>query len=368
MKKAVIIALSLFAFLLLPPSVSATEAEEIYSEQYRASGLGELSQALPPEVARELAELDISSTDTDWSEAFGVENVFERSFSFIKSGCKRPFIAALSVLALLLFSSAVESFWKKNRTVEYVISLGITVAAVLPAAKTLAACISAVSAVGIFMLSFVPIYSGILLSRGKSATAAGFSSVMLTVSEAVGALCSYAIMPLNGMQLALAVSGSVSDSADVSAIGSTLKKASTWTLSLATTVLLGVLGIQTAVAASADSLTAKTAKFIVGTAVPVVGSAVSEALSTVHGCLKLLSSSAAVYAVAAIALILLPSVTELILWRVALSAAAAAADILGVKKTASLLRSVDSAIAFTLGILIFTCVLFIISVTMVAVV
>lgn len=367
--KRIIIAAVVFASLLFCGSVGAEEVDKnsLYSEQYKSSGADSLSDALPEDIANQLSEFDISSTDVSWTESLTPENIFESMLSFLKSGGKRPLVSGCSILAVLLFTASVGGLSTDNKMLKYVLNLGIAASAVFPAAGTIKSCTSAISSAGVFMLSFIPTYAAILVSRSKTATAAGFSSIMLAATEAVSWICSYLLVPMTGMQLSLAVSGSVMPEINTSSIGNAVKKASMWILSLSSTVLLGILGMQTLVRGSADSLSAKTAKFVVGTAVPVVGATVSEALATVNGCLKLLGTSVAVYAVIALALLMLPAIVELLLWRVALLICASVAEMLGQDKGAALIRAVDGAVAFILGIMILIGILFIISITVVSV-
>lgn len=367
--KRIVIAFVIVLCLLCCGQASAEEVNinDIYSEQFKASGAEDLSDSLPDEVKEKLDEIDISSSDISWTEYFTPQNIFQNMWSFIKGGGKRPLSSLVSLLAVLLFSSAIEGFYSENKTVKYVVSIGVTAVVVLPVASTINACVSAVSSAGVFMLSFVPVFAAILVSRGKSVTAAGFSTVMLAVSQGVTSLCSFCLAPLTGMQLGLSVAGSTLQDINISSIGNAIKKASMWTLSLASTVLLGVLGIQTVVGGATDNLTSKTAKFVLGTALPVVGTTVSEALSTVRGCVKLLGTSVAVYGIVTLALLILPTILELLLWRISLLLGSSAAEMLGQTKAVALLRSVDTAVSFLLGVMILIGVLFIISLTVVAV-
>ena len=56
------------------------------------------------------------------------------------------------------------------------------------------------------------------------------------------------------------------------------------------TIFTGLLSIQSVVGSSADTLTSKTAKYVISNCVPVVGGAVSDAYSTVKGSLSLLKN------------------------------------------------------------------------------
>ncbi len=368
MKKLTVFIMVLMLFCLdITCNAQELTPDGIYGEQYNASGADGLSDCLPNDVKEYMDSIDISGFDTSWTSELTLQNIFQQIAGFIKSGGKRPITAGCSILAVLLFGAAAGGL-TENKSLDFVLTVGITASAVMPAISTVISCVSAIETVGTFMLSFIPVYAAILISRGRTLTAAGYSTVMLVAAEAVTTACSLVITPLTGMQLGLSVSSSVLTEINVTSIGRTIKRASTWILSLSTTVMLAILGIQTLVNGSADSVTDKTAKFFVGTTVPVVGSAVGEALSTVKGCLKLLGSSVAVYGIVAIAMIMLPVVVELLMWRVVLLLTAMVSEVLGREKSATLIRSVDSCVAFVLGIIIFIGVLFIISVTVVSLV
>ena len=85
------------------------------------------------------------------------------------------------------------------------------------------------------------------------------------------------------------------------------------------TVFTGFLSIQSVIGKAADNMTVKTTKFFVGSMVPVVGGALSEALTTVTAGIGMLKSTAAMWCVIVLAIILLPTIIELFLWRIVLS-------------------------------------------------
>ena len=370
MKKTFVCILTVFVLCLCPMACSAETAEfnEYYQAQYEASGMEDIKELLPEDVQEKLQDFEIFENSFSVNENFTPSNIFVELLEFFKSGFKLPFSVGCSILAILLFSTLANGFIKNEKTVEYVVSIGITAAAVIPAVEVVESCISAIKASGVFMVAFVPVFAAILSSRGKAITAAGFSTVMIATCEIITGLVSFFIVPLTSVQLALGISSSVSADVNTSSLNRTVKKASTWTLSLVSTILLGILGAQTVISVPADNLTAKTAKFVVGTTVPVVGTAVSEAFSTVRGCLKVLSSSSSIYAVIALTLIFVPVIIELILWRVSLLLCSSTAEKLSQEKAASLIKAVDSCIAFILGIIVLIAVLFIISLTVVAIV
>ena len=190
---------------------------------------------------------------------------------------------------------------------------------------------------------------------------------MLLISEGIAALCSFLLIPVSSVQLSLGISGAVSNGINTTSLNNAIKKASNWILAVSSTVLLSVLSLQTIVSIPQDNIASKTAKFIIGSTVPVVGNTVSEAISTVRGCLKLLSASSVVYGVIAIALIVLPVIIELILWRGCMLLCSTVSEMLNFEKICALLKAIDNVLAFILGITVLMSVLFVISLTVISV-
>ena len=369
MKK--ILVLIIFAFCIFPlTSVHAAQAEyadkdEIISSQYRSSGADKLPDALPDSVKDQLSDIEIDSPDGIDTEKIGLKYVFGKILESVCDRYKSPFASGCTMLAVLLLGSAAGSTLKGNKALEYALCAAMISASAIPVSGTIISAAEALKSAGIFMLAFVPAFAAILCASGRTLTAAGYSTVMLAVSEGVSWLCSFVLVPLSGIQLSLGIGGALMPDISTDSIIKTIKKISNWFLGLASTVLLGVLSIQTSISSASENLSAKTAKFIVGTTVPVVGNAVSEALGTVKGCINLLRSSVCVYGIIAVALIILPLITELLLWRVSANVCSSAADVLSQPKAAGMLKAVDSAVSFIIGIIILTFVLFIISLTVV---
>lgn len=102
----------------------------------------------------------------------------------------------------------------------------------------------------------------------------------------------------------------------------------TMTAGLLMTVFVGLLSLKGSLAGAADSVTLRTAKLAAGAVLPVVGGAVSDALSSVQGSMSLLRSSVGGFASIAVMAMLLPPVLSLLLTQAAMSAASAVARIL----------------------------------------
>ena len=215
------------------------------------------------------------------------------------------------------------------------------------------------------MLSFIPVFAVITAASGAPVTSASMSALLLTAAQGVSYISSFAVAPLMGGYLAVSISGAVSPLLKKTEIASIIKRLSCFIMALVSTVFVGILGIQTAVNSSADSLTAKTAKFIIGSSVPVAGGVLSEALGTVTASMGLLKSSVGIYGAVACAAVILPLAAELLIWRGVLILASAAAELFSLSVISGILRAVDSVMSVLIGILLITGAMFVISLAIV---
>ena len=367
MKKALIVFIITVSLLLTARSVNAKviNVDEILDQQFEASGADNLKNALPHDVAEILEGLEVENILKN-EGALSFEDLFKNFIDLISLELKDPLTCGFSVLALLLASSMFSSFSEQNNALNYAVTIGVTALAVVPAAKLIISVVSAIKAFGAFMVSFVPIYAGVLASSGKPLTAAGYSSLMLLTAEGINLLCSFVLIPLSGMQLSLGICSPVAVGIKISQIGAMIKKFSIWLLSIISTFLLGFLSVQTLISGSKDNLASKTVKFLAGTTIPVVGPTVSEAMNIIKSCIKMLSSSVLIYAVLAVAFLLLPILLKLLIWRVSMNVCLFSSSVLSLEKSSDLLKSIDSVLAFLIGILTLSLLLFLISLTVVS--
>ena len=235
----------------------------------------------------------------------------------------------------------------------------------VPVWETVKAATDAIQGCSTFMLSFIPVFAVIVSVSGGAVTAASMSALLLGAAELVSSAAAYAVLPLMGSYLAMCICSAVSPIISGAGITESIRKIAFWVLSLVSTIFVGILGIQTAVNSSADSLALKTTRFILGTSVPVAGSALSEAVSTVTASLTLLRSSVGIYGVVALAAILLPLLSELLMWRLVMAAGAMTSELFGQVVVTKILKAVDTMLSVLLGIMLLVGAIFIISLTVV---
>ena len=360
----------IFFMLILSFTASAEEisGEFFYKEQYEISGAGSLQEYLPEEVEKSLDKGGIEPSDINWVNNITAQNVFSHIWGFLKSGGKTVFSSAAALLSIILISGACENMELKTDTASlsnYATTLSVAAVITAPVLATVKASVNAMQGCAVFMMAFIPVFAAIVAACGSAITSVSMSALLLGAAQAVNYIANFVVIPLLGGYTAISIASSVSPVVSSSGVAEGIKKLSFWIMSLVTTVFIGILSIQTAVNASADTLSLKTAKFIIGSAVPVAGTALSEALTTVTASMGMLRSSVGIYGVVACSAIFLPLLAELLIWRVVLVLSASISDLFSLGKISALLRSVDTVMSVLMGIILLTCTLFIISLTVV---
>ena len=368
MKRLVAIIFVLLIFTPLNCYAEDNSYEEIYRQQYESANLNDLQNSLPEDTKDFLNENGMDIENPDWVNEISLENVFTHILNFLKSGAKTPFAVGMGIFAVILISAALSGMEigaPAANTALYATALSVAAVICVPLFSVLNASVNALQGCAVFMTSFVPVFAVIIATSGSVATSVSMSSLLLASSQALSFISNIVVIPLLSGVLSISLATSVSPILARSGIADGIKKLAFWIMSLLTTVFIGILSIQTAVNASADTLTLKTAKFIVGSSVPVAGTVLSEALTTVTASMGMIKSSVGIYGVIACAAIFLPLLAELFIWRVVLLLNATISDLFSLERISSLLRSVDTVISVVIGIILLTSAMFVISLSLI---
>ena len=367
MKKVRMLILFLIFAALFTISVSAAESEspeEFYAEQYKNSGAEDLENSLPDSAKDYFSEHGIDPSDYNWVNSLSAESVFKHILTFITSGAKAPLNTGAVIIAIILISAALTSAEIKSSAMTAAIYASAAASAAViavPVSSVINTSVNALRGIGVFMLSFIPVFAVIVAASGATVTAASMSALLLAAAETVSYISSFIVLPLMGGYLTLSLSSAVSPLIKKSGIAETVKKLAFWIMAFISAVFVGILGIQTAVNSSADTLVSKTAKFIIGSSIPVAGGILSEAMNTVTASMGLLKSSIGIYGALACAVTMLPLVIELLIWRAVLLISSSVSEIFSLGGIAGLLRAIDSMLSVLIGIILLVGAMFVIS-------
>ncbi|WP_134683168.1 stage III sporulation protein AE [Brevibacillus migulae] len=132
-----------------------------------------------------------------------------------------------------------------------------------------------------FMLAMLPLVVALLASVGNLASAAMFHPLIIFMINTSGILISTIVFPLLFLSTMLYIASLFSERYQVTQLASLLRNIAMGALGSFLTIFLAVVSIQGATASVTDGVTLRTAKYVTGNFVPIVGRMFSDAADTV---------------------------------------------------------------------------------------
>ena len=140
---------------------------------------------------------------------------------------------------------------------------------------------SAISSMIHFMVAMIPLLLTLLASMGNIVSVTIMHPLIVFMIHTIGTLVYTVIFPLLFFSAVLHIVSSISDKYKVNQLADLLRNIAMAVLGMGLTVFLGVLTVRGATAAVADGVTIRTAKYVTGNFVPVVGRMFADATDTV---------------------------------------------------------------------------------------
>ncbi|MGM7721227.1 stage III sporulation protein AE [Metabacillus sp. Hm71] len=149
-----------------------------------------------------------------------------------------------------------------------------------------------------FILALIPLLLALMASSGGLASAAFFHPVIIFLMNTSGLLIKNIVLPLLFLSALLNIVSTLTDQYKVTQLAGLLRNISIGLLASFLTIFLGVISVQGASAAVTDGITIRTAKFITGNFIPVLGRMFTDATDTVISASILLKNTVGVIGVA----------------------------------------------------------------------
>jgi stage III sporulation protein AE len=141
----------------------------------------------------------------------------------------------------------------------------------------------AISSMIQFMIAVVPLLLTLLATMGNLTSAAIMHPLIVFMIHSVGTAIYLFVFPLLFFSAVLHIVSSLSDKYKVTQLANLLRSISLAMLGIFVTVFLGVISVQGTTGAVRDGVSIRTAKYITGNFVPVVGRLFADATETVIG-------------------------------------------------------------------------------------
>lgn len=218
-----------------------------------------------------------------------------------------------------------------------------------------------------FMLAIVPILLALLTSMGNITSATLFHPLIIFMVNMSGTIIFYVIFPLIFFSTVLDLISMISERYKLTQLAKLMRQVGIGLLSAFLTIFLGVISVQGAVTSISDGLTIRTAKYVTGNFVPVVGKMFSDAAETVVGASLLLKNGIGIVGVLILLFVAVFPALKIIVLTLIYKISAAVLQPLGNSAIISTLSTIGNSMLYifaalaTVGIMFFLAITIIIS-------
>lgn len=303
-----------------------------------------------------LEELGIDDFRFDSITSIKLNDILSILKNMFEKGITSPVKALMSIMIYIflsaLFRNIDSSGDEMSELYSTVSALIISLILIVQISPAISIASSSIGIASNFIYAFLPVFFAVSAAGGGLTTAFSTNSLLLVLSQALSFISGNIFLPSLNSFLAVSICAGLKSSLNLDKVVSGIKKALTSAVSVTAGGFVSVLSLKTAVASRADVLGIRSARFVINSVVPVVGGAISEGLVSIQSYSSLIKSSVGVVGIIGVALVFLPSLIELVIWRGVLFAAGIVADTFGDKSVSLVLNAFRDALLLTYVILV----------------
>lgn len=342
--RKIFLLLSVALFVAVTSTTVHAQTEEIItdSDYYTDSVL----TSVDDDVIKALDEIGLDSFSID--DIFSVS--FERIGSYFSKTVSEKLKSCLSdityllIVVVILISVKAYFITDRNRYISLLGVSAIVITAVNILESVINMLINTLSASGSFIHSYVPVYTLLLSLGGNVSSALTYNTVTFVYAQLITLFAENGAVPLLGAYLSLSVAFSVNSVTNLNRFISIVNKAVNTVVGFVSSTFAALLTVRGAFSASVDTVSAKSIRFLIGNLIPIVGSSISDAYSTLLGSINVIKGSVAAIGIIVIILIVVPPVIEAVLYSISFSLISYFCEMAELNDIASVLKALSSSI------------------------
>lgn len=216
-----------------------------------------------------------------------------------------------------------------------------------------------------FMVAMIPLLLALLATMGNIVSVSIMHPLIIFMIHTVGTLIYMVVFPLLFFSAVLHIISSLSERYKVTQLANVLRNVSVALLGVCLTVFLGVISVQGATSAVTDGVTIRTAKYITGNFVPVVGRMFSDAADTVLGASLLVKNAVGIVGVVIIVLMCAFPAIKILTLSLIYNLSAAVMQPLGDSPIVSLLSTIGKSMIYVFAALASVGLMFFLAITII---
>ena len=306
--KKLVLPVVVFLLFIFSPTASANTTEEVVNtqdlvnEQIEKLNIDELSKFwddvileyggfLPESQKGSFVQFLNGEKDfsiSEWGTAF-LKYIFHE---FVVNG---KLLATLIFLTIFsIFLQSLQTAFESNTISKVAYSLVFMVLMVLALNSfqiVVQYTIDTIDTMISFVLALVPLLLALIASSGGIISAGFFHPIILFLMNTSGVFMQFVVLPLLFLSFILSIVSILSEHYKVTQLSNMLKNWSIGLMGAFLTIFLAVISVQGTAAAISDGIALKTAKFVAGNFIPVVGRLFTEATDTVISASVLLKNT-----------------------------------------------------------------------------
>jgi stage III sporulation protein AE len=317
-------------FLLIIVVIIPIFSIKIHAYDHVDEYISEFQDIIPDEMG----EVDIENGTAD---RLGIEGIFHEIISVISGERTRIFSFFLSLIGIIALSSLGSLvLGEMSEVVRSVIGIMSSMAVFQIVSSLVNEVLGSLDKISSFFSSFIPISVALTALGGGESTAVVQGSGMYISLSLLSRLGGGVFSSVCAFGLASALLSPLGGQI-ISSISSAVRSIFTRTLGIFTAIITAAFSLQTLVSSSADSATMRAARYMASGLIPVVGSTVSGALSTLASGMSYAKGIIGGGAIAVILFFAISPLVVLLLYRLSLTVAI----------TLSQMLSADCGVIFT---------------------
>lgn len=266
----------------------------------------------------------------------------------------RVFVICVVIILILTFSQSFAHGNDEMKRITDCIGIVMIIFTLLsPISELIRAVLGTGNSLSVMIKTQIPVLAALLTISGNPAAAACIQGFSFGILQLFTQLITEISAPFSAVFICLVTSNSIQNMPFAEKTAAFFKKSVSFILTLLSGLFSAFLSLKSVLAVSADRVGIRGMKFIVGNMIPVVGSALSEAMSSVVSSVALLKHTGCILSVVILFFTVAPMLTELMIWSFMMKALSLVSSVFAQDVCSSYFSSLDGLFVLQSVILIY---------------
>lgn len=360
-KKKIFILIIILIILILKPVISySTDIDEnTMEEQQETFGISSFIENSKKYTGEFFYDIDINEMlNSAIKGEIDNSNIYKKILNLLGTEIQTGLKSLISILVIIIIHSILKSISEslENDNISKLIYYVQYIAIVTIIMSNFSDIINLVketttNLVG-FMNTLIPVLVSLMLYTGSITTTSILEPIILFMINFIGNMIQDILIPIILIITSISIISKISDNVQVEKIAKFLKSSTVWFLGLVLTIFVGVVSLEGTLSSSVDGITAKTAKTIVSSAVPVVGKILGDVIDSVLGCGLILKNAVGFIGVIIIIGICILPIIKLGILTISYKLVASISEVIADTKIVKLLDQISDIFKILLAILV----------------